>query len=395
MKMNTTETRATLAIASIYAFRLLGLFMILPIFAAYATALAGHNGLWVGLALGIYGLTQGLLQLPLGIASDTLGRRPIIITGLCIFAIGSIVAALSHHIGGIVVGRALQGAGAIGSTLMASLADIVSGEKRSRAMAYVGVTIGLAFALAMVLGPLIAGIAGMAGIFWLTALFAVLGILLFQSMVFPKLPKTTKTHQHWLIPLFQVIRLPALWLLGLGIFIMHSSMTMLFVKLPLLLQQQLLLKLPHAWLFYAPIVIVALLLAFPLIGLVEAKRLHAKALSMATLMIAACIWAMGEVQSLWPMAVSLCLFFTAFMMLEALLPSLLTRLVPADCKGAATGLFSSLQFLGIFTGGLLGGLLVHRGVSVFNIAAVLCLCWFFLTYVGRTYIASMKEGVAA
>lgn len=386
--MNPTESRATLAIAGIFAFRLLGLFMILPVFASYAMGLANHNALWVGLALGIYGLTQGLLQLPLGIWSDTVGRRPIIISGLCLFAIGSLIAALSHHIGGIVIGRALQGAGAIGSTLMASLADVVEGQHRSRAMAYVGVTIGTAFALAMIIGPLIASVAGISGIFWTTAGLALIGIALFQWVVFPKLPARPKVHSHWLAPLFQVVRLPALWLLALGVFAMHATLTMMFVEIPLLLQQTLLLKLSHTWLFYAPIVIVALLVVFPLIGLVEAKRWHAKALLVGALCVAASILALSWSHTEWQLGASLCVFFTTFMLLEALLPSLLTRLVPTDCKGAATGLFSSLQFLGIFVGGLLGGLLAHHGgqMVVFVAAFMFSLCWFGLILWGRTYL---------
>lgn len=386
--MNPIESRTTLAIAGIFAFRLLGLFMILPVFASFATTLAGHSAFWVGLALGIYGLTQGLLQLPLGICSDMIGRRPIIIGGLVVFALGSIVAALSHHIGGIVVGRALQGAGAIGSTLMASIADVVEGSKRSRALAYVGVTIGCAFALAMIVGPLIATVAGIAGIFWVTAGFAIIGIGLFQRYVYPQLPKQLSPHAHWLIPLKRVIRLPALWLLGISIFTMHASMTMMFVKIPLLLNQTLLLKLNHTWLFYLPIVIVALLLVFPLIGLVEAKRLHAKALLVGAVILAISIIVLVGAKTLWQLGVGLCLFFSTFMLLEALLPSLLTRLVPADCKGAATGLFSSLQFLGIFVGGLLGGILASHGgtYGVFVIAFMLNMLWFAFVLTGRHYL---------
>ena len=391
--MTPIESRTIAAIAGIYAFRLLGLFMILPVFAGIAMTLGHHNAVLVGLALGIYGLTQGLLQLPFGIWSDTIGRRPIIIGGLCLFALGSIVAAMSHHMAGIIIGRALQGAGAIGSTLMASLADIIVGTRRSKALAYVGITIGLAFALAMIIGPVIASVAGIAGIFWTTAGFALLAMLLFQYWVFPQLPVKPNTHAHWLIPLFVVIRLPALWLLALGIFAMHASLTMIFVEIPLLLQQTLLLKLSHTWLFYAPIVIVALLVVFPLIGIIEVKRWHAKALLLGALFVVAAILSLSQAHTAWQLGISLCVFFTTFMLLEALLPSLLTRLVPENAKGAAAGLFSSLQFLGIFVGGLLGGILAqHSGqMAVFTTAGLLCLCWFCLLCFGRSYLL-LHEG---
>ncbi|MDE3239115.1 MAG: MFS transporter [Paracoccaceae bacterium] len=367
------ELRATVSIAAIYMTRLLGLFMIYPIFAHFAKGLPGATPRTVGLALGAYGLTQGILQIPFGLLSDRLGRRTMVVIGLALFCVGSVVAAMSSTIWGILLGRALQGAGAIGSVLLASVADVTRTETRTRAMAIVGVSIGFSFMVAVVVGPVIAVFAGMSGIFWLTAVLALVGLAM-SAVVIP----TRETHDVGVgiagTRIRELITNPRLLELDFGIFTMHASLTALFLDVPAIIARSLGLAGGHEWMLYLPVLVASSVLMVPFIIMAEK---HGKMDSIRLLSIAAlgvselAMVVLGG--SAIAVVVSLTVFFTAFTVLEALLPSALTKVAPPSAKGTASGLFSSAQFIGIFFGGTIGGLALQMGGSTALLVFVLAL----------------------
>ncbi len=353
-KMTSTERRASLSLAAILSLRMLGLFMILPVFTFYASQLHNATPTLIGIALGIYGLTQGIFQIPFGTLSDHVGRRKIIALGLLIFVIGSILCALSSSIQIMILGRALQGVGAVGSTVIAMIADLTREEQRTKAMAIAGVTIGISFAFAMMLGPLLAN---WINLFWLAALLGVVAIL----VLFIWVPTPLKTTWHpeaepEFTQFFTLLKEPELMRLNLGIFILHAVLTASFVILPLSLQNLAGLHGNQQWLLYLPTLVLAFLLSIPFIIIAEKqKKLKPFFLgAIATLGIAELLlWIFAH--NLLISATSLLLFFGAFSLLEAFLPSLVSRTAPASRKGTALGIYSCSQFLGIFIGGTLGG----------------------------------------
>ncbi|MCX7120240.1 MAG: MFS transporter [Gammaproteobacteria bacterium] len=377
---------ALMVLASIMSFRMLGLFMILPVFSVYAEHTPGATTTLIGLALGIYGLTQACLQIPFGMLSDRIGRKPVILMGLCLFFIGSVFAALSHSICYLIIGRALQGAGAIGSTVLALVADITPVESRSKAMAFMGLTIGLAFTFSMIVGPIINHWLHLSGIFWVTALLALFGIAL-TSWKIPlvSLPKNRPPLSKGLNA---VLHNPQLLRLNFGIFSLHAILTSLFIVIPLILTKQLLLSEWQQISLYLIILILAFAFALPFIIIAEKKKKIKQVFiaGIITIFIAQCAFLM--VSSKLAMSLTLMLFFTAFTLLEALLPSLISKTAPPERKGAAMGVYSSSQFLGIFIGGSVGGLVFARGdmLGVFIMCAVLALLWFALA-------CSMKKPV--
>jgi len=382
--MSPIEIRATLSLAGLFSLRMLGLFMILPVFAIYGAEYDGATALLVGIAIGAYGLTQAVLQIPFGLLSDRVGRKPIIVFGLILFCAGSILAATAESIYGVIAGRALQGAGAIASTVMALLTDLTSDENRTKAMASVGASIGVSFSIALVLGPVLASLMGIAGIFWLTAVLAVVGILVALFVV--PAPKTNQTHrdsrpvigQFW-----EVARSKELFRLNIGVFMLHLFMTACFVVLPLLLLNEI--ELPHEqhWMVYFPILLVSFIAMVPLMIIAESRRKIRQVFLLAIAMLAISLGAL----SLWHSSlVSLCaglfLFFWAFNLLEAMLPSMVSKIAPAGSKGTSMGAYSSSQFLGAFFGGLCGGFVYgEMGLSsVFLICSMLALLWFIIAF---------------
>lgn len=379
--MTAQERKTTFSLAGIYAFRMLGLFMILPVFSLYMSHFKNATPALIGIGLGIYGLTQALLQIPFGMTSDRIGRKPVIITGLLLFMAGSVIAAMSQGIGGVIIGRALQGAGAVGSTLIALLADSTDEENRLKAMSVIGMTIGFSFMIGMVLGPILNSIVGLAGIFWLTALLAVIGIFILITCV--PTPKTHILHRDSEPVLSQfksTFKKVELLRLNFGIFSLHAMLMALFIAVPIIFLNEMGLSATQQWLIYLPVLVIACVLMIPFIIVAEAKRMIKPVFVSAIILLTACEIFLGFFhKNIFLVSIILCLFFTAFTVLEGILPSLVSKIAPAGSKGTAMGIYSSSQFLGIFFGGSAGGFIFgHLGLSgVTGFCSLLGIAWLF------------------
>lgn len=380
-KMSATERKATGGLALIYAFRMLGLFMILPVFSVYASTLSFSTPFLIGLTVGIYGLTQVCLQIPFGWASDKLGRKPVIIAGLIIFALGSVIAAFSHTIYGVMLGRAIQGAGAVSSATMALLGDVTHEENRSKAMASIGMTIGLSFAVAMVVGPLLNQYIGVSGIFLVTAGLAILGMVILQTMV-PSKKIWTVHHdsEASLSQLPSILFNKTLLQLNFGIFVQHAVLTAMFVVMPLIFKNMGLDNDHHEWIVALPVIILAFVLSLPMIIIAEVKRkikfIFILSITLLVLAELGC-WLMQE--NIFGMVFFLWLFFTAFCALEAMQPSLVSKVAPAGLRGTAMGVYATCQFFGIFVGGLLSGWIYqHYGLSDVLLVNCVVLLWWLI-----------------
>lgn len=378
--MTPTERRATFSLAGIYALRMLGLFLILPVFSLYAKDhLSGATPLLIGLAIGAYGLSQAVLQIPFGMLSDRFGRKPIIIIGLLLFALGSVVAALSGTIWGVVIGRFLQGSGAIAAAVMALAADLTREEQRTKAMAVIGTTIGLSFAVALVAGPLLNGWIGVPGIFWLTALLALGGIGVLKLGV----PQHVDSRLHRdaeAVPskFAGVLGDAQLMRLNFGILALHAMLMASFVALPLALRDHAGLSSDHHWWVYLPVMLVAIVLMVPFVIVAE-KRRRMKQVFVGAIAVLGLseLGLIAGYESVAGITVMLVLFFTAFNILEATLPSLISKAAPADSKGTAMGIYSTSQFIGAFLGGGTGGwLLGAYGLApVFGFCVLMAAAW--------------------
>lgn len=377
--MSSTEKRAASSLASLYALRMLGLFMVLPVMMQEGQKLEGATVSLLGLAMGIYGLTQALLQIPAGTLSDRFGRKPIIVAGLIIFAIGSIIAASADTIWMMLFGRALQGAGAIASAIMALLTDLTREEHRMKAMATVGVSIGLSFSVALVLGPWLATLGGLPLIFGLTAVMAVAGIFVVLFAI-PTPPK--QTHRDsiavWSEVLVQV-RNKELWPLNTGIFLLHALMVAIFVAIPKELSTLGVIAEHHSWV-YLPTLLCAFVLMVPFIIIAEKKKQMKGVVISGAGIIALSLLMMVAASELWHWIAAMMLYFWGFNLMEASLPSWLSKVAPAGAKGSAMGVYSTMQFLGAFMGGGIGGWLYSQYGSdkLFLAFAVLIIIWLFL-----------------
>jgi MFS family permease len=394
-KMSAQELRASIGLSSIFGLRMMGMFVILPVFAIYAETLPGGDNLTlVGIALGAYGLTQAILQIPFGWWSDRYGRKPVIYMGLAIFAVGSFVAALGIHIYVVILGRVLQGAGAISAAVMAMAADLTRDEQRTKAMAMIGSTIGATFALSLVASPWLNHVIGVPGIFALTGVLALAAIGVVYGVV-PAAPAPPQRHERRGFPAFwQVFKDPQLLRLNYGILALHATLMAMFISVPFSLRAAGLGVAQH-WQVYLPVLLGSFVLMLPAI-LRARKAGQVKAVFVGSVMLLlaghlAMPWLMDSV---WLIALFLLVFFTPFNVLEASLPSLISRIAPPGAKGMAIGIFSSVQFFGAFLGAAAGGFLYGRwgsaGIVVFD--TTLLVIWLALA-IGMKVPATLNTRV--
>jgi len=397
--MTTSERRASTSLASIYALRMMGLFMILPVFSLYAETLDGVTPFQIGLAVGIYGLTQALFQIPFGMLSDRVGRKPVIAMGLVIFAIGSVVAAMSDSIMGVIIGRALQGSGAIAAAIMALTADLTREEHRVKAMALIGGSIGMSFALALVVGPIINAWIGVDGIFWVTSVLAIGGIFVLYKIV--PTPTVSRFHRDTEpVPeqFKTVLKDSELLRLDAGIFILHLVLTASFIVLPFALRDFAHVETHEHWQIYLPVLLISMFMMVPFVIVAEKRRRIKQIMTgaIAVLVISEFLLLVDH-YSATSIFFALLLFFIAFNVLEATLPSLIVKTAPPHIKGTAMGVYSSSQFLGAFAGGITGGILYGSyGVDgVFGFCGLALLFWAYLAFTMRNpkYLGSFMINV--
>jgi MFS family permease len=400
-RMSAGEARAAGGLALVFAFRMLGMFMVLPVLATYGQDLAGATPALLGLAIGAYGLTQAVLQIPFGMLSDRIGRRPVIYAGLIIFAAGSVLAANADSVWGVIAGRVLQGAGAISAAVMALLSDLTREQHRTKAMAMIGMSIGLSFAVAMVVGPLLTRAFGLAGLFWATAAMALVGILVVAGVV----PRAAGPLQHRESGVARQALLPTLRNMDLlrldfAILALHAILMASFIALPLALVEQGGLPREEHWWVYLTALLIGFFGMVPFIIYGEKKRRMKQVLLGAVVVLLGCelfFWAFGH--SLRALVIGTVVFFTAFNLLEASLPSLVSKVAPAGGKGTAMGVYSTSQFLGAALGGILGGwLFQHTGLAgVFLGCAALALLWlgFAVTMREPPYVTSLRLPLSA
>jgi MFS family permease len=380
--MNAAELRASVGLAGIFGLRMLGMFVILPVFAIYAEQLHGGDNLTlVGVAMGAYGLTQAILQIPFGWLSDRYGRKPVIYCGLAIFALGSFVAASADSIYGVIFGRIVQGAGAISAAVIAMTADLTREEHRTKAMAMIGSTIGLTFALSLVVSPWLNQVIGVPGIFALTGVLSLLAVVVVYAVI-PDVSEDTRIAAPAAPRSAQVLWDPQLARLNFGILALHAVLMALFIVVPLSLRDTGL-AVDHHWQVYLPVMLGSFALMLPAILIAE-RRGHVKTVFVGAIGVLL----LGQLSMPWLLDSSakisafLLIFFTAFNVLEAMLPSLTSRLAPRGAKGTALGIYSSVQFLGTFIGAASGGFLYQhfgaRGVFVFD--ALLLAAWLLLAF---------------
>ncbi len=384
--MNSLEIRSLTGLLSLYSLRMLGLFMVLPVLSVYGDDYAGSTPFLLGMALGIYGLTQGLFQIPLGLLSDRVGRKAVIAGGMLVFLAGSLVAATSDTIYGLVLGRALQGAGAVASAIMALLSDLTTEQNRTKAMAAVGASIGVSFALAMVLGPVLAASVGVEGIFWLTAVLAVFGLAVVIWLVpSPVAASRVASRETLAVPklIASTLRNGELLRLDVGIFVLHMVQMASWVAVPVILVQAMDFGIASHWWFYLLTMgggFVAMLPA--MIYAERRRRLKPVFIGAIGLLAAAELLLFASGDSFAAFGVGLFLFFTAFNLLEATLPSMVSKGAPGAARGTAMGIYSSSQFFGAFAGGVVGGALAHySGLEmVFAFSALAAAVWIAIAW---------------
>jgi len=378
--MSALERRATIGLSSIFALRMLGMFIILPVFALYAAHLpGGQDHTLIGIALGAYGLTQAVLQIPFGWASDRFGRKRLLYWGLALFAMGSFIAANAHDLHWIIVGRIVQGAGAVSGVVIAMVAELTRDQHRTKAMATIGMTIGLTFALSLVISPWLAGLVGVPGIFALTGVLALAAMaIVYKVIPTPQVsrPRTVRRDEF-----VAVLRNLELTRLNLGIFILHAVLMAMFVVVPFALINNGLAA-DHHWQVYLPVMVAAFILMVPTIIFGE-KKLGAKAVFITSVAILFCgqiVFSLTQ-QNFWGLVSALVIFFTAFNVLEASLPSMISRVAPAHAKGTATGIYSSFQFLGAAGGAAAGGFISQHwdGSAVFMFTSIATLLWLLIS----------------
>jgi MFS family permease len=388
-RMTPLELRASLSLAAIFGLRLLGMFVILPVFALYAAGLppsAGWDKTWIGIALGAYGLTQAALQIPFGWLSDRFGRKPVLYVGLAIFALGSFLCAISTTVPGIVAGRMLQGAGAVSAVAVAMAGDLTRASQRAKAMAMIGMTIGLAFALSFVLSPFLSSTIGVPGIFALTGFLALVAMVVVARVV-PDVPVGAKREP---VKWGRILGDQELLRLNFGIFVLHAILMAMFVVVPFRLIDAGLAA-PDHWMLYLGVFALSLVFMAPF---VRGERGHSRKVfvgAVGVLTVALLMLAVFQ-HSLFGIGASLLVFFAAFNVLEATLPTLVTLLAPEGARGSATGVYASVQFFGVFAGGAAGGLISQYagGDAVLWISFAFALIW-WLAALGMRQVRTGNE----
>ncbi|MBN8713079.1 MAG: MFS transporter [Xanthomonadales bacterium] len=387
-KLTPLELRSALTLACVISLRLFGLFLIMPVFSLYAKAMPGATAFMIGFALGVYGLGQIVLQIPLGLLSDRIGRKPAITLGLVLFAIGGVIAAMAHSLTGIAIGRAVQGMGAVAGAGIALAADLTADENRGKVMGIIGVSIGAAFLLALVLGPPLEAIRGLPGLFAATSILALLSLLLLWLIV----PTPVQARAPAAAGVAQVLEMLAdrrLLVLNGSVFFLHAMLTASFVGLPLVLAGSLHLPVNRHWELYLPVMLLAALV-------MGGSLRHMREVAQSLRVVMVCVVAMGLAllgfalsgTHLLVFGLLAAVFFSGFNLLEAALPSLVSRLAPLHLRGAALGAYSTSQFAGAFVGGTLGGIALGRfgPHGIFAGAAVLTLLWLPLLVSGSRRI---------
>ena len=384
--LNRLERRSISALATVYGLRMFGLFLILPVLAIYAKELGNATPVMMGLALGIYGVTQAIFQIPFGMMSDKFGRKPVILAGLGIFIIGSLVAAFSNTIEGVILGRALQGAGAIAAAVLALTSDLTRENQRTKAMALIGMTIGLAFLLALIAAPWLASFIGVSDLFILTAILAVGSMVLIVKVVPTPVQKRNLEVKAVPSQMLGLLKNPQLIRLDAGIFILHFVLTAMFVVVPIMMLEIGLDTRDH-WQVYVPALLSSIVFMVPMIILSSRKKLLMHVfLAAVCILLFAQLLLMRNPASTMALTVCLFFFFWGFNLLEAMLPSMVSRVAPAASKGSAMGVYNTFQFLGVFLGGFVGGVIYGKfGVSYVFIACAIALAvWSYLIYSAPT-----------
>ena len=384
--LNSKEKKAAVSVAILISLRMYGLFLIMPVYSVYAKEMPGTSPLLIGLALGIYGLTQALLQIPLGLASDFFGRKKVLTIGLLLFITGSIIAALADNIQLIILGRAIQGMGAIASTGMALIADVSRAEQRTKMMAMVGMSIGMAFILAFITGPILSAWFGLKGLFWITAILA--GLALIQLHLFIEEPANKIKKSFSFKEMSHSLKDLRLVSLDTGVFVIHAVMTAVFVVLPLILVEKLGFPTAQHWKIYLPVLLVSILIFVPMIILHEKKKKYFTVISLALLGLAISQLMLAVLApAIFTIAIILVFYFAFFNFLEASMPSLLSRIAGEKYRGAAMGAYSTSQFLGAFVGSWIAGGLMSAGYNSVFIATAL------LILLSSVFIALMSKKI--
>ncbi|WP_275553758.1 MFS transporter [Mixta sp. Marseille-Q2659] len=394
-KMTPVELRATWGLGTVFSLRMLGMFMVLPVLTTYGMALQGASESLIGLAIGIYGLAQAIFQIPFGLLSDRIGRKPLIVGGLLVFVLGSIIAASTTSIWGVILGRALQGSGAIAAAVMALLSDLTREQNRTKAMAFIGISFGVTFAIAMVLGPIITHALGLHALFWMIAILASCGILI-TLLVVPNAPHHVLNRESGMVKgsIREVLMQPRLLKLNIGILCLHILLMSSFVALPGQFEQAGFPAEQH-WKIYLVTMLVAFVAVVPFIIYAEVKRRMKRVFicCVALILIAEIVlWGAGS--HFWTLVIGVQLFFLAFNLMEAILPSLISKESPAGYKGTAMGIYSTSQFLGVAIGGSLGGWIFDQfdAQTVFLMGAIVASLWLLLssTMQEPPYVSSLR-----
>jgi len=368
-QLSSIELRTGITLAAVIAFRMLGLFMILPVFMLLAAEIPGYSPAKAGLAIGIYGLTQAILQQPFGKLSDRFGRRPLLIIGLALFALGGVVAAMADSMLFLIIGRALQGCGAVAGVALAHAADHTRAENRSVVMALIGMGIGASFLISMMIAVPLSTLMGLSGLFWLTVVLGLMGIgLVFSLPASPVIDEDVlqdSGESGSVLPF------------AISVFLLHSVMTLLFIVMPGMLVQHFGFELEYHWRVYVPSMLGSALLVFPLLRKLAARGQEHAAIPLAFLILGVALGFMSIGWSVMAMSLFTLMFFLAFNLLEAAMPSLVSRLAGTTGRGRKMGMYTTFQFLGAFAGGVGGGWLLgfSGDVVTLSVAGLVCMLW--------------------